>query len=182
MGMHNHQPFEHWLLSEEPLEPEQEQQLRQHLADCEACRQLKSGWIGVQHFFNETPPVSPASGFQVRWQMRLAEEQRRRHRRQSWAMLIGTSAAANVFLALVISQVISLITQPEFILMIVVYRITNLFAAADSAWEFIIPLIRTFITAIPLPVWIVLTGLLTLFGVLWFVAFQTLASVRRLHE
>ena len=56
----NHQPFENWLLSEDPLPEDDERALRDHLADCDQCNELEDAWLNVSNLFTDVPAVGPA--------------------------------------------------------------------------------------------------------------------------
>jgi len=59
----DHQPFETWLVSEEPLTPEQQSSLQAHLQDCPRCQNLERTWNQVETLLGERPVVQPAIGF-----------------------------------------------------------------------------------------------------------------------
>ena len=42
----NHQHFENWILSDEPLEAAQLGVLNEHLSECDSCHVLASAWRG----------------------------------------------------------------------------------------------------------------------------------------
>jgi len=71
----NHRPFEEWLLENQPLTPEQKQELRDHLKICTNCTALTE----VDLALKSTRLVAPVAGFTDRFQLRLAAE-RKHHR------------------------------------------------------------------------------------------------------
>ncbi len=89
----NHQPFETWILSGEPLSPDDRRALEAHLHTCEACRSLHEALFAVESAFRATPAPRPAEGFSLRWKARLEAERRRIERRQAW-FLLALSAVA----------------------------------------------------------------------------------------
>ncbi|RPI29701.1 MAG: hypothetical protein EHM70_15470 [Chloroflexota bacterium] len=176
----NHQPFETWLLSEESLLPEQGRALREHLRDCEACRQLETSWAGVHQFLRSAEPATPAVGFTLRWQERLAEQKIIRHKRQSWAMLFFTSGMAMLLLLFLGTQAFDLLNDPGPLLLLWASRLVTLLFYADATRDIVLTLLRSIITVVPLPMWVLLTGMLSILCVLWAVAIQQLTSARRI--
>ena len=128
----NHQPFEDWLLSDEPLDQEQETSLRQHLTDCLKCTTLSQVWQSVEQELARTPQISPAPGFTERWQARLAEKRAQMQRRLVWwAIGFSSSAALGIFLALNWNRLASFSFSK--LLALALYSFTMLFARIDSA-------------------------------------------------
>ena len=97
-----HQPYESWLISEEPLLPEDELKLHEHIASCDTCRQLSYSWSEVQDMFQEPQFASPSPGFTGRWQSRLVEfqllETERKQKRISWMFFAAMAGAAAILL------------------------------------------------------------------------------------
>lgn len=113
----NHQPFETWLLSGDPLEAEQHRQLEQHLESCAHCRELSAAWQTLLPLIHAAEPVAPAPGFTQRWQNRLAREQVFVQRRQSWLIFsLSLGAAAAFLLVLTLLVAFSYSTPLDWIL------------------------------------------------------------------
>jgi len=128
----NHQPFEDWLLSDEPIDQEQEANLRQHLNDCPQCTTLSQALQSVEQEMARTPQVSPASGFTERWQARLAAKLAQQQRRLVWCAIgFSLSAALGIFLALNWNRLASLSFSK--LLALALYSITLTFARIGSA-------------------------------------------------
>jgi len=75
----NHQPFENWLLDNEPLNSDQKRSLRSHLRACASCAALAE----VNLALGSARAAAPASGFTDRFRVRL-EAQREMQRRRQW--------------------------------------------------------------------------------------------------
>ncbi|MEZ0395745.1 MAG: zf-HC2 domain-containing protein [Anaerolineales bacterium] len=90
----NHQPFEDWLLGEQPLTSEQHRQLQAHLRACPACAALQE----VTEALQAARPAAPAAGFGARFQVRLAAYQAAQRRRMAAGVL---TLAAGVMAMLV---------------------------------------------------------------------------------
>ena len=178
----NHQPFENWLLSEEPLTDEQSQALKMHLDTCEKCCQIESAWDGVQSLVREAPILAPAPGFTVRWQERQAAQRRKNHQRQSWILFVITGGiAAGLFVALGIS-ILSVVKEPDQLLIFSVYRLVSFLIQVEAAGGFLTQMMKSLASAIPLAVWIGLIGLASMVSVLWFVLFKRLITERRVVQ
>ncbi len=100
----NHQPFETWLLADEPLAADERRSLQQHLQTCASCRSLQAAWEEVTHRFRRVPDPQPRPGFAARWQQRLEAHHRRMERRQALLLLAvnlgGMAAIVSLSLAL----------------------------------------------------------------------------------
>ena len=77
-----HQPFEDWLLADQPLPPEKKRELQSHLRECSQCSALAEVNLSLRAAKLATPPA----GFTSRWQSRLATQRKSQRRRQ----LIGS--------------------------------------------------------------------------------------------
>jgi hypothetical protein len=93
-----HSPYDSWLFEPEVLSPEDDQALKQHLAECAACAALAEAWRGVESRLLGAEIVEPEPGFASRWQMRFAQIKAKRKQRQNWALLAAV-ASVTFFLA-----------------------------------------------------------------------------------
>lgn len=100
----NHQPFETWIFSDDPLQPMDQDRLKDHLQTCEDCRQLSDAMNGVQKTFNAAHCPAPEPGFTQRWQARLAVYKQARQQRQMWILtlaLLGLAALISLSILLI---------------------------------------------------------------------------------
>ena len=70
----NHQPFEEWLLNDKNLTPAEKRELDLHLRTCTHCTALSATGLALR----SAPVASPAAGFTLRFQQRLAAQKDRR--------------------------------------------------------------------------------------------------------
>ena len=80
----NHQPFEDWLLNEKPINSKQKLELDAHLRVCNYCAAL----VETGRALRSVKTVSPAAGFTVRFQARLAAQKAADRRRRLWGALL----------------------------------------------------------------------------------------------
>ena len=78
----NHQPFENWLLDDEPLTNPQKRELQIHVRDCTSCAAIADSNLAL----HATRGVAPVPGFTDRFRPRLAAWRREQRRRQ----ILGT--------------------------------------------------------------------------------------------
>jgi hypothetical protein len=175
----NHQPFENWLLSEEPLSIEQSRALQEHLRTCDTCCQIESSWDGMQNLIRESPILAPAPGFTTRWHERYAEQHRKQQRRQSWILFMITGGIAAALLAALGISVLSLARDPDLLMTYVVYRLIKLIIQIETAGEFLSSIMKSLESAVPIAAWIGLIGLASMISVLWFILFKQLITQRR---
>ena len=173
----NHQPIENWLLADEPLNAEQSQALIEHLNTCEKCNRLDTTWKEVQDLFQTVPMLTPAPGFTARWQERRAVQLSKRHQRQSWIFLAVTGSSAAALLVILGLSVLSLVIQPDQLLIYSIYRLT-----IETIGNFLSTTLRALGSGMPFLVWIGLSGLASMFSVIWFVLYRQLITQRRLVQ
>jgi hypothetical protein len=168
-----HQSFKNWITSEEPLAVEQSQELNAHLEACEECRQFDSAWHSIRRTMHAAEMVSPAIGFSARWQERQAADRLFRRKRQTRRFLaISVSIAALLFILLSI-QVIDMLRNPETVGMVVLMRILSILSYAQATQEFLVSLIAS-LAKLPVLVYVLLVGFVSMLCVIWATAIQQL--------
>ena len=173
----NHQPFREWLVSED-LSVEQEQALRQHLLDCESCRDLETSWRELEVEIKRSALVEPAPGFVVRWQAHLIEHKQIQQRRRSWLTIGATAALAFSFLILVSIQLWSLLQAPDTFLAAMFDRLM----AVLSIFFTLQNLVSSFSLPGPVYTLIVMTllfGVISFMSVLWLATYRKISMTRR---
>ena len=86
----DHQPFETWLLADEPLTSQQVRELQSHVKNCASCARI----MEVNLALKSARMAAPAAGFGDRFQIRLAERKVALRRRNFWGFFIlGLSVA-----------------------------------------------------------------------------------------
>jgi hypothetical protein len=182
----SHQPFETWLLSEEPLSPEQAGSLRDHLRVCQSCRQLSTAWSEVQHLFSQVPAVEPAGGFTARWQARLAAsqlvEQRKRQRRQSWWALLASLGIAVLLFSLLVAQLLTVFDSPADLVLLEASRIFGMLSTFKAIQQILAVLWGVLPTIVPPGWWVALAVGLGLVSLLWIVSLRQLMLPRRITQ
>jgi predicted anti-sigma-YlaC factor YlaD len=173
-----HLPFEEWLLAERPLSAYQEQALNEHLETCDACRSLKQSWGSVSNLFRTAPVVAPKVGFSARWAERQAAERLQKQRRQAWIIFGIVMTNALVFLGLLASQIVAMMTSPAQWLLVKMYFVTR-YLALVGVVDAIFDAVSQTALAFPLIGLFFLVGLASFFSVLWVVAYRQLTSQTR---
>lgn len=175
----NHRPFEDWLLENQSLTPEQNQELKKHLKTCTSCLALTE----VDQMLKSSRMVTPRTGFTDRFQAKLATEKKLQRKRQLWGLVV-LGFLTMVSMGLLAFQLFSVwLSSPA-----------ELFVAWVTWWVTLVSSIRTFGTIglvfikvvagiVPLPLWLGIAGgsfLLVLVWVtsLWKLSYST--KVRRL--
>jgi len=174
-----HEPFVTWLVTEDPLPPEDAKQLKVHLKHCEDCRQLQAAWLNVEGVLGNGSLVSPSPGFVTRWQKRLEiellEEKYTRHRWQSWIFFILTfNVIVFLILALGFGFMTTYNSPAEFILAYIT-RLSSLVSFINTIQNITLIMINTLVGLVPQSWWILFmtgTGLISLF---WIYAIQRIS-------
>lgn len=175
-----HQPFESWLLSGEPLNPEQAQALKEHLDGCPACRSLTTAWSEVTRFIQAVQPVQPAPGFSARWQVRLAEQRttqlaRKQRRLSIWMMALWFSGAV-VLIGLTLA-----LSSPAELVLTAFSEIAALFTFFDFTKDLLFTLISTAFTLTPPFLWVIGLGGLGVLSILWIISLRQIVEAWRIR-
>ncbi len=174
----NHQPYEFLLLSDEPLHPDQELDLRAHLSTCVACQQLERAWQEVQSEFAGVDYQAPAHGFVGRWQSRLAGERARSERRQGVAVLLFSAAGTAILLALMVSQWLLAYQTPAQFFLAVGALLASVFSMLNASVEILTTMVRALPGVFLLTAWAAFAGLGWL-STIWIVSIHQITFKRR---
>jgi hypothetical protein len=104
----NHQPFEQWLLEDEPLTSQQRRELQNHLHACTAC----SGIADSNLALHSQKMVDPASGFADRFRPRLAAWRREQLRRQAIGTILLVVIGVGLLYAVVGPTMLEAVRSP----------------------------------------------------------------------
>ena len=155
-----HQPFETWLLSGETLLPKDEQQLQEHLNNCDACQLLSASWNELDALFHEAPLEKPAPGFTMRWKARLAgleqTELLRKQQRTSWLFFSLSAAAALLVLVYLVIQFFVSVQSPVQVFISGLTLWAGLLTLASAFQVAFIPFLEVLLVNIPIYWWIIL--------------------------
>jgi hypothetical protein len=175
----NHQPFRNWLLSEEALSPEQAQSLKEHLASCDACRQIEPSWKEVELAFTKSPEMMPRPGFTQRWQARLAVQEAHWQSRSGWLSIAATALVAVIISGYIATQVWAIIRAPGPYIAAWLDRLTAVFID----YFLLQSLFRTNISINPTYVLVgsfFLFGMISFLSVFWLTVYKKFVLARRI--
>jgi hypothetical protein len=179
----NHQPFEKWLLSEEPLPKEDERLLREHLLECKQCNQIENAWSEVASLFSDVPETKPSPGFVNRWQQTLEIAQvADRHKQYRWQSLIFLVAIANgavIALFLMFLQLYNTYGSFTNWAMSWVYRAASGVVLINGIRNALTTLVRTVPQLIPPTWWIGITIFLFFSTLFWIGSMVKLSKLSR---
>jgi hypothetical protein len=80
----NRQPFEDWLINDQPLTPVEKRGLDAHIRSCKDCAALLETSLELR----SVRMVSPMPGFAGRFQKRFAARRIADRRRRQWGLLV----------------------------------------------------------------------------------------------
>ena len=166
--MSGHLPFEDWLLGDEPLTPDRQASLDEHLAGCQACRALADAWGEVEKRLRESPAALPAAGFGRRWVARLQAERARTRRRQVTAAVVLTTGGALVALGLYALQTGLSLASVGQLLEAVLRTSLGALMGMRLGWEFASALGTNLSPVIPAAWWLGATTAAAGLVALWF--------------
>jgi predicted anti-sigma-YlaC factor YlaD len=175
----NHQYFKEWLITDEPLTLEQTQKLEEHLKECNACQQLQTAWLEVQHYISVTPDVDPLPGFTSRWEERITRQHRHAQKRLTWIVFATLAGIAFLVTILLSLHVTEFIRSPQQITLVFLSRFAVLISYLTITKDYL-NFVSTYIPKISLPVIVFTSGLMTLLCVLWLATMKQISSAWRI--
>ena len=176
----NHLPYEDWLFSDDPILPEQNNELQIHLRECDSCRQLSESWVDIQNLLHLPHQVKPQAGFSARWQTRLEEQARKNKHRQSWIMLILTGGVAVFLLILMGVNIFTSVEQPLQLLLMGTNKLIEWLSVIKALNEVFSALVEMVSIMIPPVWWVLFAGMISLLCLLWFYSLKQLIQSRRI--
>ncbi len=178
-----HQPFETWLLMDDPLTSEQTQMLAEHILSCEHCQQLRVAKFSFENLFRDTTNVEPNPGFSSRWQARLKMERQleaaSRHRWQSWITFILIANAVSLLAVLLGLQFFNTFDSLTELLVVWVYRLTSLLSIVNIFQNFLAIMIRTIPGLLSPGGWAALASIVSVGSIAWVLSMAKLAGTPR---
>jgi len=159
----NHQPFEEWLLNDKNLTPAEKRELALHLRTCSYCTALTETGLELR----SAPVVSPAPGFALRFQQRLAAQKVAERRRKLWGTIILLVSGAGLLAWVTAPILFAFLAAPvEWVTAVIGYFLF-LITTLQALSEVIAVLIRMVPDFLPPYVWMVLVSALAGLGLLW---------------
>jgi len=175
----DHELYETWLFSLDPLSPHDAHSLAEHLQECESCRLLAGAWRVAEKELRSTPLLEPLPGFAGRWQARLASDRTRLHRRQTMALLVLATGVAAILTASLVLLTWPLMLSPGLTVMGWSARLLTFATYMDIVQSFLRTLLGAMSSTIPPVGWVFFAGILTELAVLWVVSYRWLTNPRR---
>lgn len=159
----NHRPFEDWLLENQPLTPEQNQDLKTHLKTCSSCKALTD----VDLYLRSSRMVPPQAGFTERFQIRMAAEKKLLRRRQFWGFgILGLIALLSIgFLAFQLFA--NWLSSPAELFVTWVTWWVTLVSSIRTYGSVGLVLLKIAFGIIPLPLWLGMAGGSFLLVMIW---------------
>lgn len=168
----NHQPFEAWLLEGAPLTPEQKRELDSHMRTCTYCAALVETGIALK----SVKMVSPAVGFSIRFQARLAARKLADRRRRFWGTILFVAGGLAILMWVTGPYLASFLDSPAGWLSAFVewgvFLITTL-QAMTQAGSVLLHIVPGFLSPF---VWMILFSALAGLSLLWSVSIWRFAQ------
>ena len=171
----NHQPFEEWLLNENLISPKQKLDLDAHLRICSYCSALAETGKAL----HTVKKVSPAAGFNARFQARLALQKAAERRRKRWGAILFTFGGLVMLMWLVGPYLASFVAAPATwiaaLIEWVVFVVTTV-QALTQAGSVLFGMLPDFLSSF---VFMVLLSAFAGIGLLWSVSIWRFVRVPR---
>lgn len=175
----NHQPFETWVIRDEPLTKEEEQMLRKHLESCSQCSELSTAWRSVENRMSSSPMAEPMPGFMDRFKAKLDDELIKRRKRQTRFALGFSSSAALVFLAIWIVNFGDSIGSPTQFAIDLAADFKGYLSFINTLKEVSISITQVLPGVVPISMWLIAAAIISLLVATWFISIHRLTVQRR---
>jgi hypothetical protein len=142
-----HQPFENWILSGDPLTQSQFTELKAHLSICPHCTTIKEGFSGVEMLFKSATFESPSPGFTHRFKIMAAQREEEARRLQSYFFL-GWTMIVTVVVSIAYLTTMMLTKSPTEVITELMSSTINVAFQLDT----LIETLMAWFTIIPLPI------------------------------
>ncbi len=159
----NHQPFEAWLLNDKNLTSPEKRELDLHLRTCTHCTALSATGLALR----SANVVTPAAGFTVRFQQRLAAQKIAERRRRLWGMIVLIVAGAGLLSWFAAPYVYAFISSPAEWLTAAIGYLLFIVTSFQALSQVMAILARVLPDFIPPYIWMVIVSALAGFGLLW---------------
>ena len=168
----SHQPFEKWIIAGEHLPPDDQNRLKEHLADCPQCRQLKCNLQAVHTRLTASSQIEPVEGFSQRWQTTLQERLAEQHTKQvlqvrRFFLYIGTATILSLLLLITM-----ILAGGEWIdrLTATAIRLQTFNQWTIEAQDFLFAVLHITPPVLPLTLWILLSTVFSILALVWIVS------------
>ena len=158
-----HQPFETWLLEEQPITPEQKRELQSHLKICKYCSALYETGAALQ----SKQVASPAPGFTARFKKRLAVQRIAERRHRLWGLIVLILGAIALLFGLAGSTLLSIVNSPAEWLTLGIGYLLFIITSLQAFTEFGLVLLRVVPSFIPPLGWMVIVSAIAGLSLLW---------------
>jgi hypothetical protein len=167
----NHQPFEDWLLDDEPLTIQQELELQIHLRGCTACAAMADSNLAL----HSVRRLEPAPGFTDRFAARLAGWRKAQLRRQAFGTIVLVVASLASLYALVGPAILDAARSPVIWLRNIAVYVVALVTFLSVLGQVGSILLRNLPSLIPPAGWFAMLAAGGVLGALWITLMRRLA-------
>ncbi|MBI2333084.1 MAG: hypothetical protein HYU84_13165 [Chloroflexi bacterium] len=171
----NHQPFETWLLDDKALNLTEKRELDSHLRECKTCSALAETGLALR----SARVVSPARGFAMRFQQKLAAQKLAEQRRRLWGLIVLVVSGVGLLGWLLAPVLISIANSPVEWLVSAAGIFLFVFTSLQAFGEIVSVMLRVLPDFLPPYMWMVILSGLAGMGLLWAVSIWRLS--RRLQ-
>lgn len=154
----NHQPYKHWIVMDQDLDHDQQQELEQHLKTCSNCRALSNTHREISQLLTTSTTPLPRAGFTERWKERLASRERAQKRRTAGLTVLILFLSMLLTLSTLGVQVFAFSDRLPQIFLQVIRELVNWALFVSQLKNIFTPLVRVGVKLIP-PAWYFVAGL-----------------------
>ena len=169
----DHRPYEDWLLNDERLTPEQDRDLRAHLRNCLTCTTLARANLTLR----SAAVITPAEGFALRFQTRLAAQRKVQQRRTLIGLFLLAIVGAGSLFWLLSPFLPYLELPPAQLAGIWISNLVYLALTARALGALGNTILNVLGSQVPTYVWTLLVLLLGGMSFLWIFSFRRLGKI-----
>ena len=162
----NHQPFETWLLDDKVLTLTEKRELDSHLRECKNCSALAETGLALR----SARVVSPAPGFTMRFQQKLATQKLAEQRRRLWGLIVFVVSGVGLLGWLLAPILTSVVTSPVEWLISAAGLFLFVFTSLQAFGEIVTVMVRMLPDFLPPYMWMVILSGMAGMGLLWAVS------------
>jgi hypothetical protein len=159
----NHRPFEDWMLEDQAMTAEQKRELQAHLRTCTQCAALAE----VNLALGSARVATPAEGFSVKFQLRLAAQRQAQRKRNFWGFLILVISVMTVLMWLAWPILKVVLYSPVAFLSSWLSRLLSLWFWLQALGQAGSVLLRVIPTFVPPYAWALIAFALAGWSLLW---------------
>lgn len=162
----NHQPFETWILGENPASAAEKELLKRHLQECPDCDRLQESWKKAHRQIVTAGIKKAPVNFVSNWQAKLVQFKEKRQRKIARTLLASYISGAIVAL-IALNALLLPKFSPIALVVGVASSVVRFVESIKEIWTILLSLVKVAPTTTLLVIGSLLAGWITLAALAW---------------